>query len=67
VDAAEQLKIILAADDKEVRAHLALANLSAQSLRDHAQAREHYQKVLALDPTNAQAQDIRYWLSANPK
>ena len=66
-DAAEQLKIILAASPKEVRAHLALANLSAQSLRDTAQAREHYQKVLELDPGNPQTSDIRFWLSANPK
>ncbi len=65
-DAAEQLKIILAANDKEVRAHLALANICAQSLRDAAQARPHYQRVLALEPNNAQAADIRYWLSANP-
>ena len=67
VDAAEQLKIILAAQPKEVRAHLALANICAQSLRDTAQAREHYQAVLALDPGNPQTSDIRYWLSANPR
>ena len=65
-DAAEQLKIILAANDKEVRAHLALANICAQSLRDPAQARTHYQKVLALEPNNTQASDIRFWLSGNP-
>ena len=65
-DAAEQLVIILAADANEVRAHLALANICAQLLRDQVSARRHYQKVLELDPTNAQAQDIRYWLSANP-
>jgi len=50
-----------------VRAHLALANLCAQSLHDPAQARRHYQKVLELDPTNAQAADIRFWLAANPE
>lgn len=67
LDAAEQFKIMLAASPGEVRAHLALANLSAQSLRDTAQAREHYQKVLELDPGNPQTSDIRFWLSANPK
>jgi tetratricopeptide (TPR) repeat protein len=66
-DAAEQLKILLASQPGEVRAHLALANISAQSLRDNAQAREHYLKVMELDPANPQASDIRFWLSANPK
>jgi tetratricopeptide (TPR) repeat protein len=65
-DAAEQLKIMLAANQREVRAHLALANLCAQSLRDNSQARGHYQKVLELEPNNAQASDIRSWLFANP-
>ena len=67
VDAAEQLKILLAEAPKEVRAHLALANICAQSLRDTAQAREHYQAVLELDPGNPQASDIDFWLSANRK
>jgi tetratricopeptide (TPR) repeat protein len=65
-DAAEQLKKILAANPGEVRAHLALANLCAQSLRDPAQARQHYLKVLELDPKNPQTSDIRFWLAANP-
>ena len=66
-DAADELKKILAANGGEVRAHLALANLYAQSLHDTTQARSHYLKVLDLDPGNAQAPDIRFWLSANPK
>ncbi len=65
-DAANELKKILAANPDEVRAHLALANICAQSLRDPAQAREHYQKVLELDPKNPQTADIRFWLAANP-
>ena len=65
-DAAEQLKKILAANSGEVRVHLALANLCAQSLRDPAQARQHYLKVLELDPKNPQTSDIRFWLAANP-
>jgi hypothetical protein len=28
-------------------------------------AREHYLKVLELDPHNTQANDIRFWFSAN--
>jgi tetratricopeptide (TPR) repeat protein len=66
-DAADELKKILAANPGEVRAHLALANLCAQSLHDPAQARTHYLKVLELEPDNAQAADIRFWLSANAK
>ena len=66
-DAADELKKIIAANPGEVRAHLALANLCAQSLHDTAQARTHYLKVLELEPDNAQADDIRFWLSANPK
>jgi tetratricopeptide (TPR) repeat protein len=66
-DAAEQLKKIIAANPREARAHLALANICAQSLHDTAQARQHYQKVLELDSNNAQAQDIQRWLVSNPK
>jgi len=66
-DAAEELRKILAANPGEVRAHLALANLCAQALHDVAQAREHYLKVLDLQPNNPQAADIRFWLSANSK
>ncbi len=66
-DAEGEFKKILAAHPDEVRAHLALANLCAQSLHDTAQARQHYLKVLDLQPDNPQAADIRFWLSANPK
>lgn len=65
-DAANELKKILAAHPNEVRAHLALANICAQSLRDPSQAREHYLKVLDLDPANPQTTDIQHWLAANP-
>lgn len=67
IDAAAELKKILATNPGEVRAHLALANIYAQSLRDIPQAREHYLKVLDLDPNSPQAPDIRFWLSANQK
>lgn len=66
-DAAEELKKILAANPGDVRTHLALANLCAQSLHAPAQARSHYLKVLELDPNNSQAADIRFWISANPQ
>jgi len=66
-DAAGEFKKILAANPDDARSHLALANLCAQSLHDTAQARQHYLKVLELDPNSSQAADIRFWISANPK
>jgi tetratricopeptide (TPR) repeat protein len=66
LDAVNELKKITAASPDEVRAHLALGNLYAQQLHDAAKARQHYLKVLDLDPRNPQATDIRFWLSANP-
>jgi len=65
-DAVNELKKILAANPDEVRAHLALGGLYAQLLNDPALARQHYSKVLALDPRNPQAPDIQFWLSSNP-
>ncbi|HXF09362.1 MAG TPA: tetratricopeptide repeat protein, partial [Desulfuromonadaceae bacterium] len=65
-DAANELKKILVDHPDDVRAHLALGNLYAQQLGDNAQARLHYLRVLALDPANARAPFIQYWLSANP-
>jgi tetratricopeptide (TPR) repeat protein len=66
LDAVNEFKKILATHPGEVRAHLALGNLYAQQMRDTARAREQYLKVLELDPHNPQANDIRFWLSANP-
>jgi len=62
-DAVNELNKILARHSDEVRAHVALANLYAQKMRDPVQAREHYLKVLELDPENAQAPEIRNWLA----
>jgi hypothetical protein len=44
-----------------------LGNLCAQSLHDVAQARQHFLRVLELQPDIPQAGDIRFWLSANAK
>jgi tetratricopeptide (TPR) repeat protein len=66
VDAVNELKKITTENPDEVRAQLALGNLYAQQFRDSAQAREHYLKVLQLDPRNPQATDIHYWLLQNP-
>ncbi|MEJ0091495.1 MAG: tetratricopeptide repeat protein [Limisphaerales bacterium] len=65
-DAVNELKKVAASSPGEVRAQLALGNLYAQQLREPAKARACYLKVLELDPRNAQANDIRFWLSANP-
>ncbi len=66
LDAANEFQKILADNPREVRAHLALANLYAQQFHQPAKAREHYLKVLQYDPNNSQATAIRFWLSANP-
>jgi tetratricopeptide (TPR) repeat protein len=65
-DAVNELKKIVASNPDEVRAHLALGNIYAQQLYDPAPARQHYLKVLQLDPGNSQAPDIQFWLSSNP-
>jgi hypothetical protein len=65
-DAVNELIKILAVNPDEMRVHLALGNLYAQQLYDLVQARQHYLKVLQLDPRNPQAPDIQFWLSSNP-
>ena len=60
------LSIILRSDRYE-DAHYALANLYAQPLRQPAKAREHYQKVLELNPNFPQAAVVHDWLWANPR
>lgn len=65
-DAVNELKKILVSKPDDVRAHLALGNLYAQQLYDVPQARAQYLRVLQLDPGNAQAADIQFWLSSNP-
>lgn len=65
-DAVNELKKILVSKPDDIRAHLALGNLYAQQLYDVPQARAQYLRVLQLDPRNAQAADIQFWLSSNP-
>lgn len=66
VDAAEELKQILRASPSETRAHLSLGNLYAQQLAQPTMARQHYLKVLAVEPAHPKGAEIRYWLAANP-
>lgn len=62
LDAAAELEKILARDPRHVEAHLALAHLCATTLADRNRAREHYLKVLQLQPNHPQAGLIKRWL-----
>jgi tetratricopeptide (TPR) repeat protein len=63
LDAANELEKDLTAYPNESRAHLALGNLYAQQLQQPDKARQHYLKVLEIDPRNPQAAAIRSWLT----
>jgi tetratricopeptide (TPR) repeat protein len=70
-DAAQELEKLLSrnpteAPDHVAAAHLMLANLYADQLRQPQSARTHYVKALELDPQNPQGTVIRYWLRDNP-
>ena len=65
-DAADELERALAADPRSVKAHLFLARINADRLQNIPKAKEHYRKVIELDPRHPKAVDIRYWLAANP-
>ena len=65
-DAANELEKMLAHNPSEARAHFALANLYSQQLGEPAKAREHYLRLLELEPQHPQATAVRYWLEANP-
>lgn len=65
-DAAEQLEKVAAAEPNDASTQLALAGLYARSLGEPDKARPHYERVLALDPQNAQSGAIRVWLAENP-
>jgi len=66
LDAVAELEKIVSASPNEARAHLALGNLYALRLRQPAPARQHYLRVLEIEPQHPQATAIRYWLVANP-
>ncbi|PYK62791.1 MAG: hypothetical protein DME21_05210, partial [Verrucomicrobia bacterium] len=65
-DAADELEKLLANNPSEPRAHFALANLYAQQLDQPSKARDHYLRLLELEPQHPQATAVRYWLEANP-
>ncbi len=66
IDAVNELGKAVELKPDDARAHLALANLYAQKLNDAGQARRHYLKVLEISPRHPRADQIRYWLAANP-
>ncbi|HKX61934.1 MAG TPA: tetratricopeptide repeat protein [Verrucomicrobiae bacterium] len=66
LDSVEELKQILKGSPSETRAHLSLANLYAQQLSQARLARQHYLKVLEIEPNHLKGPEIRYWLAANP-
>lgn len=65
-DAANELEKLLAEHPDETRAHLTLANLFAQQLGQPVKAREHYKRLLDLEPRHPQAAAVRYWISTHP-
>jgi tetratricopeptide (TPR) repeat protein len=66
LDAAQELERVLAANPEDASAHFALANLYAEQFHQPQAARQHYERVLAIDPRYPQATDIRFWLNENP-
>ena len=66
IDSVSELEKIVEGKPNDARAHLVLGNLYAQQLNEPKKARFHYQKLLELEPRNAQASAIRFWLAANP-
>jgi Flp pilus assembly protein TadD len=66
IEAANELEKLLAHSPNEPRAHLVLGSLYAGQLQDTARARQHYQKLLEVDPRNLQAMTVRSWLSNHP-
>jgi Flp pilus assembly protein TadD len=67
LDAAAELERLVTRHANDSRARVALANLYAQQLRQPAQARAQYQKVLEIEPRHPQADTIRFWLMQNPE
>ena len=64
-DAVVELEKLTASNPNEARVHLALGNLYGQQLHQAAIAKQHYLRVLEIDPHNPQANAIRSWLASN--
>jgi len=66
LDAANELEKVLTDHSDNDRAHFALAKVQAERLAQIDSAREHYRRVLRLNPAHPEAAAIRYWLAAHP-
>lgn len=66
LDAVEQANRILERQPGDIAAHLLLGNLYAQKLDRPAPAREHYLKVIELDPQHPESIAVRRWLAGRP-
>jgi tetratricopeptide (TPR) repeat protein len=67
LDAVEEMRRVVNEHPDEARAHYSLGNMYAYQLQEPAQAREHFLKVLELEPRHPQAMEIRYWLAAQSR
>lgn len=65
-DAAKELEKVAQDTPADARVHFALGHLYAEKLRDTVAAREHYLKLLELQPQHPQATAIRFWVEQNP-
>ncbi len=65
LDAAEELRTLTKNSPDRAQAHLMLASLLSSRLTETEEARQHYLKVLELEPNHPKAVEIRYWLRAN--
>ncbi len=63
-EAASELESLLANHPDDVNGHFTLATLYAKKIGNAALAKNHYERVLSLDPNYPKAVSIRYWLSA---
>jgi len=66
LDAVDQLNAILQSHPTDAHVHFWLAKVYDEELHQSQLAREHYQKVLQLQPAHKEAANIRYWLERNP-
>lgn len=65
LDSANELEELLVTHPAYVPAHLLAGNLYAQQLKQADRARDHYRRVLQLEPGHAEATNIRRWLAAH--
>jgi tetratricopeptide (TPR) repeat protein len=67
LDALDELKKLTAWNAEEARVHFTLGNLYAQQLGQPSLARQHYERVLALEPNHPQAGTMRTWIAAQSR